>query len=522
MKKIVLIPIDERPCTYDYPAMLASMANDINFVEIPREYMGDLKIPGDMDKMHDFLIKECADADYAIIAIDSILYGGIVPSRLHYENEETLLKRLNVLREIKQINPNLKLYAYHLIMRCPDGSGDSEEPNYYALCGREIHLLGAYKHKAQANVLTENDKADFERIKKFMEDNNYLDYEKDYLARRKINAIMNLHTLDLVKENVIDFLIIPQDDSAPYGLTALDQMVVRSRLHELRLDLKVLMYPDADAVSNSLLSKTINEINNVKPKVYVRYSSCNEGNIIPNYEDRPVSESIKYQIMAAGGIQTDNYSDSDIVLMVNVPLKNMKEARTLYDALHREVNPGETNLDYTVGRNLVEYVEYIKYLISINKCVCVADIAYANGGDTILFNLLRNENILFKVNAYAGWNTAANTLGTCIPLAMINNIYGPSQEFYDFMGLRYLEDVGYMSNVRFTAWDTYNNKYLWKEIDAKENGEVATYIRNHLIEWANDNLACNNHKVEIVKHYQPWNRFFETGLIVKTTIDKGE
>ena len=208
--------------------------------------------------------------------------------------------------------------------------------------------------------------------------------------------------------------------------------------------------------------------------------------------------------------------------MVNVPLKNMKEARTLYDALHREVNPGETNLDYTVGRNLVEYVEYIKYLISINKCVCVADIAYANGGDTILFNLLRNENILFKVNAYAGWNTAANTLGTCIPLAMINNIYGPSQEFYDFMGLRYLEDVGYMSNVRFTAWDTYNNKYLWKEIDGKENGEVATYIRNHLIEWANDNLACNNHKVEIVKHHQPWNRFFETGLIVKTTIDKGE
>ena len=46
MKKIVLIPIDERPCTYDYPAMMASMAKDINFVEIPREYMGDLKIPG--------------------------------------------------------------------------------------------------------------------------------------------------------------------------------------------------------------------------------------------------------------------------------------------------------------------------------------------------------------------------------------------------------------------------------------------------------------------------------------------
>ena len=518
MKKIVLIPIDERPCTYDYPNMLASMAKDINFVEIPREFMGDCKIPGNMEKMHEFLIKECVDADYAIIAIDSILYGGIVPSRLHYDSEETLLERLNVLRKIKEINPKIKLYAYHLIMRCPSGSGDSEEPNYYALCGREIHLLGAYKHKEQVNALTDFEKEDYENINKFIADNNYQQYVDDYLARRKINAIMNLHTLDLVKDNVIDFLIIPQDDSAPYGLTALDQMVVRSKLHELRLDLKAIMYPDADAVSNSLLAKTINEINNVRPKVYVRYSSCNEGNIIPNYEDRPVSESIKYQIMAAGGLQTDSYSESDIVLMVNVPLKDMKEARTLYDALHREVNPGETNLDYTVGRNLVEYVEYIKYLISINKCVCVADIAYANGGDTILFNLLRNEDLLFKVNAYAGWNTAANTLGTCIPLSMINKLYGFSQEFYDFMGLRYLEDVGYMSNVRFTAWDSFNHKYEWKEIDGKENGEVATYIRNHLNEWIKDNLTSSNYNVEIIKHEQPWNRFFETGLIVKTNI----
>ena len=63
MKKIVLIPIDERPCTYDYPAMMASMAKDINFVEIPREYRGDLKIPGHIDKMREFLLKECKDAD---------------------------------------------------------------------------------------------------------------------------------------------------------------------------------------------------------------------------------------------------------------------------------------------------------------------------------------------------------------------------------------------------------------------------------------------------------------------------
>ena len=102
MKKIVCIPLDERPCTYDYPSMMSKMATDINYVQIPREYMGDCKIAGNLEKMQEFLLEECKDADYAIVAIDSILYGGIVPSRLHYASEETLLERLNVLRKIKE------------------------------------------------------------------------------------------------------------------------------------------------------------------------------------------------------------------------------------------------------------------------------------------------------------------------------------------------------------------------------------------------------------------------------------
>ena len=56
MKKIVLVPLDERPCTYMYPNMLANIANDINLVEVPKKFMGDLKVPGNIDKIADFLI----------------------------------------------------------------------------------------------------------------------------------------------------------------------------------------------------------------------------------------------------------------------------------------------------------------------------------------------------------------------------------------------------------------------------------------------------------------------------------
>ena len=145
MNKIVFLPLDERPCTFDYPRYLANIATDINFVSVPKNLMGEYKKPGNIKEIDNFLLKECKDASIAIIAIDSLLYGGIVPSRLHYYDEDTLIKRLEILKEIKKINPGIKIFAYHLIMRCPSYSSDSEEPPYYALCGYQIHMLGKYE-----------------------------------------------------------------------------------------------------------------------------------------------------------------------------------------------------------------------------------------------------------------------------------------------------------------------------------------------------------------------------------------
>ncbi|MCI5745790.1 MAG: DUF4127 family protein [Erysipelotrichaceae bacterium] len=515
MNKIVFLPLDERPCTFDYPRYLANIATDINFVSVPKNLMGEYKKPGNIKEIDNFLLKECKDASIAIIAIDSLLYGGIVPSRLHYYDEDTLIKRLEILKEIKKINPGIKIFAYHLIMRCPSYSSDSEEPPYYALCGYQIHMLGKYEHLSSLSTLDEKMQKEYDSIKQFILDNDYQKYVDDYLNRRSLNTKMNLCSLSYVKEKIIDFLIVPQDDSAPYGYTAKDQIVIRKEINRLNIAFNALMYPDADGVGNTLLARAINYIKQANLKIYVRYNTCNNGNIIPNYEDRPVSESIKYQILAAGGFYTTNSSDADIILMVNLPLKNMGEARRLYDDL---LHDGETDLNYTVGRNLVEYVEYIKYLTSINQCVAIADIAYANGGDLPLFNLLKEENLLFKVDSYAGWNTAANTLATCIPLAMISKLYGKNDAWYDFMGLRYLEDVGYMSYVRFKAFDYFKGQFDWGKIDGVENGIVSNYIKENLTKWAQDNLTSSSYQVQIIHNSQPWNRFFETKLIVKTII----
>ena len=168
MKKIVLLPLDERPCTYNYPMLLGKMAKDVEIANIKRDYLGKKKQAPDLKKIDEYLINSCVDADYLVIAIDTLLYGGILPSRLHYKKEEELEERLSLLKKLKEKNPKLKIFAYHLIMRCPSYSSNDEEPDYYILCGEQIHNLGKYEHLSEIRSLSEEEEKKYQVIQKFI------------------------------------------------------------------------------------------------------------------------------------------------------------------------------------------------------------------------------------------------------------------------------------------------------------------------------------------------------------------
>ena len=55
---------------------------------------------------------------------------------------------------------------------------------------------------------------------------------RDYEDRRLINCRMNSKTLEFLENNVIDFLVIPQDDSSPFGYTAKDQKIILKEIKE--------------------------------------------------------------------------------------------------------------------------------------------------------------------------------------------------------------------------------------------------------------------------------------------------
>ena len=492
--KIVLLPLDERPCNYLFPRKLFSH-DDIDIV-IP-EKLGDKKVPADLNDIDKFLTNECKDAIGLIVSLDTLLYGGLVPSRIHNENEERLKERLDILREIRKDNPRLIIYVFNIIMRCPNYSSSDEEPDYYENYGREIHEIGAAMHKSHLGI--ENILPLDEIIEKVPER-----YLNDYISRRKVNKALNLASLELVKDKTVDTLVVPQDDSCKYGYAAIDQREIRKAIIKNCLEDKVLMYPGADEVELTLMSRMINVLKGKKPKVYIKYAADAARSIIPLYEGNMLSGTLKYHILAAGCQLTESYEMADIIMAVTAPAGNMEEA----------INQPSKYPEYYAERNIAEMFDFIKDRLAEDKIVTIADNAYANGGDLQIIRLLNANNLLMKVDGYAGWNTSANTVGTAIAEAVDSYHFELTQKHQNFLGLRYIEDAGYCSVVRQQVANELE-KYEMNYFDVKEkDGIISEIVKEKLEEFIKNELSSISDNLQISKLIMPWRRMFEADIDV--------
>ncbi|KKO54144.1 DUF4127 family protein [Paenibacillus sp. DMB20] len=501
MRKIIYIPLDERPCNYEFPALLAA-GTDYHVVRPDLSMMGLKKRPGDIEQLWAWLFEQARDADGAIVALDTLLYGGIIPSRLHEMTEEQCGEQLEKLRQLKRINPALQVFAYQLIMRCPRYSSSDEEPDYYENWGREIFRRGYIRHRLELGIATEEEQNELQQIEGVLPESMW----QDYTERRAVNLTANKRAIELVQDGAVDFMIIPQDDSAPYGLTAVDQQHVREHVKKCQQQLSVYMYPGADEVGCTLLARMINHFEGRKPRVHVHFASVQGPLVIPLYEDRVLYESVKYQIMAAGGLMSPSLAEADMALCINTPGESMMESN----------DQGQPYLGYQVYRNLVELIEMADDIVHrLGKPCVIADVAYANGADLELLQLLRDKKLLFELAGYAGWNTSGNTLGTCIAQGMIYAVYGNTPQHRDFLSLRYVEDGGYCAFVRRDVSDRVlpGTGYNYFSIDG-QRGQIAERVRAELTRFIEQHLHNpeNNYEIVIDDCYMPWSRMFEVGL----------
>jgi hypothetical protein len=509
--RILYIPLDERPCNEKFPGMISQIASEVDFVSPPFSMYGEKKIKTDTEELWNWIYRNIDGCDYAVISIEMAVYGGLLPSRLHRMSIDECREKVMRIKTLKDIHPHVNIYVSNLIMRTPQYNSSDEEPEYYEDYGFRIFKQSWLRDKSNRDGLNKEEQEELEKILSEVP----AEFIKDYEDRRKINVQVNEMVMELVKDGVIDFMSIPQDDAALYGYTALDQKVVMKKLSDHRLQFRVHTYPGADEVGITLCSRAVNLTNGVAPKIYIIFSSTLGPQIIPRYEDRPMFESMKAHIMAIGGRIVNRPEEADVILAVNSPGKEMSEA-PLQD---------QKDVTYTSFRHLRTFVEDIKYYIDRGKKVVVSDAAFGNGGDKELVIMLDTIGYLDKLHGYAGWNTHCNTLGTA--LGMLSMVCQPSVNreavTYNLI-FRLMEDVVYQSIVRPRACEEVLPKYNadWGRFNGHER-EIVEEIRQ-LMNSTFRSMFSNSFRdinFELARVYSPWHRMFETGFEIEI-LDKGK
>jgi hypothetical protein len=133
--KTLLLPLDERPCNYYYPQMIGASNKNIQIITPEKNILGDKKTPANIKEIEQFLLNNAISCTNIILSIDMLVYGGLIPSRLHYLTKDEALSRLEIIKKIKEKNPQIKIYAFDCIMRTPQYDSSDEEPDYYAEYG---------------------------------------------------------------------------------------------------------------------------------------------------------------------------------------------------------------------------------------------------------------------------------------------------------------------------------------------------------------------------------------------------
>ena len=268
-----------------------------------------------------------------------------------------------------------------------------------------------------------------------------------------------------MSKKVLSTLVIPQDDSGPYGFTAIDQEIIRKKVSSENLSEKIYLYPGADEVGSVLLARMTNQINGLKPKIYIKYPGPTCATITPLIEDRYLDITVRYQILASGGLIVSSVTECYAVLSVHasadIPLTSLI--------------PTPPSRGVTVLINSVEAFEFLEYAHKVlKKPIVIADVAYDNGSNIEVFDKLSLKDMVFGIASYAGWNTSSNTIGSAVAIGMAYLNYGLTKHHLDILVTRYLEDITFGGCVREIIWyEMLPNQPEYSYYDAKNDGYMA-------------------------------------------------
>ncbi len=427
--RILFVPLDDRPVCLDYTADTFKAAGwDIETP--PRDIIASFDHNGDPDKLYAWLVSNATGSTAVVVSSDSMIYGGLVASRTHKLSEQELAERTTRLLRFKQKFGSIPVYVFTTVMRSPKASSAPVEPAYYKQYGSQLFRLGELTDKNEVVGITKSEVKERLSLGKAIPETVL----RDLYSRRSKNLTVTERLLAGTDNGSFDYLLLGRDDTALYSDAHRDARKLET-INAVLSQRKVHFFAGADQLGMVLINRAINKDKGIVPIVY---AFCAEGvgeNTIPDYEDDTVRTTVRNQILAGGAWPAPGDKYADLILAVNTPVDGITLQGN--DAANSVKLKGEQQA----------FLQKVGKYLQKTKNVAIADVAYANGSDNALVKGLFTEKLSWSLASYAGWNTAANTIG----YALVQGLQAPYLNHEDKNALllvRYLDDWAYQSNVR--------------------------------------------------------------------------
>ena len=404
--KICIIPIDNRPVCYNLIQDITNIDKNIELYLPDRKLLGNLIKNADTEGILAWL-KDLPKMDKMVLSLDTIAYGGLIPSRRSPATFDEIKNRINNLKEILK-SKEAEIHAFSSIMRISNNNVNQEEKEYWNKYGKKIFEYSFNLHK--------NGSAETDIPQEILE---------DYLSTRKRNFEINKIYLEWQKEGLFKTLVFSKDDCAEYGLNVKEAQELEN--------LGGFTKTGADEIPLSLFSRAIDK----KIKVAPIFLEDSQKHLISNYEDVSIERSVLSQI-ELGGMEITTEENADIILIVN----NFKN------------NQGEI-----VMKKSTE--PFCGKLILPKKPYAIADVRFANGSDNNFADEVL-KNIDENFYGYSAWNTSANTLGSllCAMKIKFNAEKYSDKDFKKLQIIRFLDDWAYQANIRQQISETKIDKEM--------------------------------------------------------------
>ena len=418
---IAFVPLDDRPVTAQLPQMLGRIAG-VTVDLPPRELLGRYLELGSSDKLIAWLNTEAARPQTGafVVSTDMLAYGGLIGSRVPGPSYSDALFRLRELEHLRQGRPHAWIGAFATVVRLAP-TGVPAGVNFFAPYPTWSYLQ-RYANLHDPPLPQEEATAAALRAK--IGDATL----QAYLDTRARNLAVDGHLLQMTSSGVIDRLAIGQDDAGPVGLHVREVAWLRSLVAaDASLDGRASIEPGADELGMALVAHAIANSARWSPRVAVRYSKPGGEAFQDPLEFAPVSAAIDALVDLCGGRRDD--ANPDVVLFVRLPKTTDTEDDALVSAIDEQEHEG--------------------------RSVAVADLTFLESyaAQARFAERLLDTGAATRLDAYASWNTNANTVGTALAEA-IAAASGRRMGTYDalahrtFTFLRFVDDYAFHDYVR--------------------------------------------------------------------------